>query len=85
MSVFGMSQTTGKVYLNVYDLHENNEFLNPIGLGFYHSGVQVGRSEYTFGTWIKFLCVFIVFIFLLSFCLRVSLQIVSITPLLFSF
>eukprot|EP00428_Durinskia_dybowskii_P066759 CAMPEP_0170383574 /NCGR_PEP_ID=MMETSP0117_2-20130122/15544_1 /TAXON_ID=400756 /ORGANISM="Durinskia baltica, Strain CSIRO CS-38" /LENGTH=238 /DNA_ID=CAMNT_0010639279 /DNA_START=79 /DNA_END=795 /DNA_ORIENTATION=+ len=43
-----MSQSDGKVYLNVYDLHENNEMLYPIGLGMFHSGVQIGRIEYTF-------------------------------------
>ena len=38
-----------KIYLNVYDLHENNDTLYPLGLGFYHSGVQIDRDEYTFG------------------------------------
>lgn len=44
-----MSNSNGKVFLNVYDLHENNEMLYPVGLGLFHSGVQVGRTEYTFG------------------------------------
>lgn len=48
-NVYGMSQSDGKVYLNVYDLHEQNEMLYPLGLGMFHSGVQVGRLEYTFG------------------------------------
>lgn len=48
-NAFGMSRDTGKVYLNVYDLHENNDMLYPIGLGLFHSGVQVGNVEYTFG------------------------------------
>ena len=48
-NVFGMSQSNDKVYLNVYDLHESNDMLHPIGLGVFHSGVQVGRTEYTFG------------------------------------
>eukprot|EP00598_Pedospumella_elongata_P012439 CAMPEP_0184986944 /NCGR_PEP_ID=MMETSP1098-20130426/18471_1 /TAXON_ID=89044 /ORGANISM="Spumella elongata, Strain CCAP 955/1" /LENGTH=231 /DNA_ID=CAMNT_0027511335 /DNA_START=75 /DNA_END=770 /DNA_ORIENTATION=+ len=43
-----MSQSGSKVYLNVYDLHENNDMLHPLGLGLFHSGVQVGRTEYTF-------------------------------------
>jgi hypothetical protein len=47
--VNGMSQSNNKVYLNIYDLHEQNEMLYPVGLGFFHSGVQVGRVEYTFG------------------------------------
>lgn len=44
---FNVSNTT--IYLNVYDLHDNNAILYPWGLGFYHSGVQIGREEYTFG------------------------------------
>lgn len=45
-----MSHTTtrlkhgSKVYVNVYDLG-NNEFLYPFGLGFYHSGIEIdGRG-----------------------------------------
>ena len=30
-----------KVILNVYDLNEQNDFLYPLGLGMYHSGVEV--------------------------------------------
>lgn len=41
--------SNNQVFLNVYDLHENNDMLYPWGLGFYHSGVQIGREEYTFG------------------------------------
>lgn len=37
------------MYLNVYDLHESNEYLYPLGFGSFHSGVQVGGTEYTFG------------------------------------
>ncbi|KAJ1443403.1 hypothetical protein B484DRAFT_389526 [Ochromonadaceae sp. CCMP2298] len=48
-NVFGFGRDTGEVFLNVYDLHENNDMLFPLGLGAYHSGVQVGRTEYTFG------------------------------------
>jgi hypothetical protein len=36
------------VYLNVYDLYENNDSLYPFGLGLYHSGVQIDGKEYTF-------------------------------------
>eukprot|EP01031_Cornospumella_fuschlensis_P026562 gene26562-32102_t len=46
--VGGFSNTDNTIYLNVYDLHENNSILYPWGLGFYHSGVQIGRNEYTF-------------------------------------
>lgn len=38
-----------QVILNVYDLNDNNAILYPWGLGMYHSGVQIGREEYTFG------------------------------------
>ncbi len=33
------AQMSGKVYLNVYDLHPYNAYLSPIGTGFYHSGI----------------------------------------------
>jgi hypothetical protein len=46
---FSVNNNNNQVYLNVYDLHENNAMLYPWGLGFYHSGVQIGRDEYTFG------------------------------------
>ena len=36
------------VYLNVYDLHQANEYLHSVGLGAYHSGVEVGGKEWTF-------------------------------------
>jgi len=42
------TQTMGKVYLNVYDLNQANENLYPLGLGMYHSGVQVGGLEWSF-------------------------------------
>jgi hypothetical protein len=42
------TQTSGRVYLNVYDLHQVNENLYYIGLGMYHSGVQVGGLEWSF-------------------------------------
>ena len=43
------SPSSSKVILNVYDLNEHNDMLYPIGLGLFHSGVQFGREEYTFG------------------------------------
>ena len=52
-NINSMSQSGSKVYLNVYDLHENNDMLHPLGLGLFHSGVQVGRTEYTFGMLMK--------------------------------
>lgn len=39
-----------KVILNVYDLGNSNEYLYPIGLGTYHSGVQVHGKEWTFAS-----------------------------------
>ncbi|KAJ0579549.1 putative PPPDE peptidase domain-containing protein [Helianthus annuus] len=38
------------VYLNVYDLTSMNEYAYWLGLGIYHSGVQVHRVEYAFGS-----------------------------------
>lgn len=42
------TSTANRVVLNIYDINENNNLLYPLGLGFYHSGVQVGGREYTF-------------------------------------
>ena len=37
------------MYLNVYDLDPNsNGMLYNMGLGFYHTGIQLGLNEYTF-------------------------------------
>lgn len=38
------------VSLNVYDLHEQNDSLYQYGLGFYHSGLVVDGTEYTFAS-----------------------------------
>lgn len=39
-----------KIYLNVYDLHADaNKYAYKVGLGVFHSGVQIGNTEYTFG------------------------------------
>ena len=40
--------SSSRVILNVYDLHEMNDQLHTLGLGLYHSGVQVGGLEWTF-------------------------------------
>lgn len=32
----------------VYDLHQSNSWLQHVGLGMYHSGVEIGGVEYTF-------------------------------------
>jgi hypothetical protein len=47
--VGGFSAQNSKVMLNVYDLHDNNDLLYQFGLGLFHSGVNIGREEYTFG------------------------------------
>ena len=44
----GRFTSTSVVYLNVYDLSENNNFLYPFGCGAHHSGVQIGQREYTY-------------------------------------
>ena len=51
MASFGRrsSSQSDRVFLNVYDLNEqSNEFLYPLGLGVYHSGVEISGVEYTF-------------------------------------
>lgn len=37
------------VYVNVYDLTEYNQYMYWIGLGIYHSGLEVHGVEYAFG------------------------------------
>lgn len=39
-----------KVWLNVYDLNPNNDALIWLGLGAFHSGVEVHGVEWTFGS-----------------------------------
>jgi len=48
--IFGMNQNNSKVILNIYDLHESNDIFHSLGFGLFHSGVQIGREEYTFGS-----------------------------------
>ena len=36
------------VVVNVYDLSPHNNYLHCVGLGFYHTGVEVRGREYTF-------------------------------------
>ena len=40
-----------KVHLTVYDINKNcnQSGADMIGFGIYHSGVQIGMTEYTFG------------------------------------
>lgn len=37
-----------EIILNVYDLHNSNEFLSGMGLGLFHTGVEIQGSEYSF-------------------------------------
>lgn len=37
-----------EVFLNVYDLHDSNGALHTVGMGFYHTGVEVRGWEYSF-------------------------------------
>ncbi|EDW66095.1 deubiquitinase DESI2 [Drosophila virilis] len=37
------------VIINVYDLFSINEYVVPLGLGIFHTGVQVYGTEYTYG------------------------------------
>jgi len=46
-SVFGTKKLD--VWVNIYDLQENQSMLNSLGVGTHHSGVQVGNYEYYFG------------------------------------
>ena len=38
-----------KVVLNIYDLSPANKYLSGVGLGFYHTGVEVNGREYSYG------------------------------------
>ena len=49
MTLGDNKQAVEPVYLNIYDLNKKiNRFASRIGLGLYHSGVQVHGKEYTF-------------------------------------
>mmetsp|Transcript_50609 Transcript_50609/g.83902 ORF Transcript_50609/g.83902 Transcript_50609/m.83902 type:complete len:229 (+) Transcript_50609:79-765(+) len=47
------SQGTGRLYpvsLNVYDLSPLNDYISWLGIGLYHSGLEVDGREWTFGS-----------------------------------
>mmetsp|Transcript_10590 Transcript_10590/g.14942 ORF Transcript_10590/g.14942 Transcript_10590/m.14942 type:complete len:277 (-) Transcript_10590:42-872(-) len=46
----GRTQMGIEVRINLYDLSPTNDCLYPVGLGFYHSGVELNGVEYTFGS-----------------------------------
>lgn len=50
MSSFGPRRSQTQLYLNVYDLAPANDFLHPVGLGLYHTGVEILGVEYTFAS-----------------------------------
>ncbi|TGZ33988.1 Uncharacterized protein DBV15_12144 [Temnothorax longispinosus] len=37
------------IILNVYDMYWINEYTTPIGLGVFHSGVEIYGTEYAYG------------------------------------
>lgn len=39
-----------KVKLNVYDLNPINLILSPVGVGLYHSGIEINDTEYSFAS-----------------------------------
>eukprot|EP00949_MAST-11_sp_MAST-11-sp1_P002974 g2974.t1 len=39
-----------RVVLNVYDLAPANDYLHPVGMGLYHSGIVFGNTEWTFSS-----------------------------------
>lgn len=43
-----LSSSSPQVKLNVYDLSPVNEFGHAVGLGVFHSGLEVDGREYTF-------------------------------------
>ncbi|OMJ94384.1 hypothetical protein SteCoe_2430 [Stentor coeruleus] len=38
-----------KVYLNVYDITKYNRYIHILGLGAYHTGIEVNNTEYAYG------------------------------------
>lgn len=47
------SQGTGRLYpvrLNVYNLSPVNDYISWLGVGFYHSGLEIDGREWTFGS-----------------------------------
>lgn len=38
-----------EIFLNVYDLHTMNDSLYPLGLGIYHSSIEVNGREWSYG------------------------------------
>ena len=49
MNRYQTSRYGESVYLNIYDLTPFNNCLHAIGLGFYHTGIEISGIEYAFG------------------------------------
>ena len=51
--IFSMGKSERKVetdvFLNLYDLHQNNNYFHAFGMGVFHSGVEVNSVEYSYG------------------------------------
>ena len=46
---FNFNKMGHKLLLNIYHLNPNNQFLYKIGLGFYHTEIEVNGMAYSFG------------------------------------
>mmetsp|Transcript_129626 Transcript_129626/g.375428 ORF Transcript_129626/g.375428 Transcript_129626/m.375428 type:complete len:256 (-) Transcript_129626:14-781(-) len=46
----GRTRMKTQVLLNLYDLSPANDILFSLGLGFHHSGLEIGGREYSFGS-----------------------------------
>jgi hypothetical protein len=44
-----VTATVAKSRLNVYDLHDSNQYLYALGMGVFHSGVEINGTEWSFG------------------------------------
>ncbi|XP_014247995.1 desumoylating isopeptidase 2 isoform X2 [Cimex lectularius] len=47
--LLGKTMAREPIILNVYDMYWTNDYTTSIGLGVYHSGVEVYGQEYTYG------------------------------------
>lgn len=48
MSFFTRGGNGTEVYINIYDLTSMNNILYPLGLGFYHTGIEVYNTEFCY-------------------------------------
>lgn len=45
----GSARYETPIYLNIYDISPMNGILHPIGLGLYHTGIEINDIEYVYG------------------------------------